>query len=208
MLDESNVRRGQTAIWESLIPVVNGTAGFERLIDIAGDARLILIGEASHGTHEFYEARAEITKRLIQEKGFTAVAVEADWPDAYRINRFVRGTGDGATAVESLSGFVRFPTWMWRNTVVLEFVGWLRDLNEHLPEGSPKVGFYGLDLYSLYGSMQAVLSYLDKVDPEAARRARYRYSCFEHFGEDSQAYGYASSFGLTESCETEVINQL
>jgi erythromycin esterase-like protein len=201
---------------QSILPTLRGAAQpftgapaeYTPLLDLIGDARFVLIGEASHGTHDFYHERAEITKRLIRDKGFTAVAVEADWPDAYRINRYVRGSGDGATAIDSLAGFERFPTWMWRNTVVLDFVGWLRDYNDNRPAGAAKTGFYGLDLYSMYGSMRAVLQYLDKVDPEAAQRARYRYSCLEHFGEDSQAYGYAASFGMSQPCEDEVIKQL
>jgi erythromycin esterase-like protein len=175
---------------------------------LIGDARFVLLGEASHGTHEFYRERAQITKRLIKEKGFTAVAAEADWPDAYRVNRYVRGRGEDAEAVDALAGFKRFPTWMWRNADVLDFVGWLRAYNDALPAAAAKVGFYGLDLYSLHASVGAVLDYLDRVDPEAARRARYRYSCFDHFGEDTQAYGYAAGFGLTESCEGEVVSQL
>ncbi|PYV61133.1 MAG: erythromycin esterase, partial [Acidobacteria bacterium] len=167
-----------------------------------------LLGEATHGTYEFYRERAEITKRLIKEKGFIAVAVEADWPDAFRVNRYVRGLGQDKNANEALGGFKRFPTWMWRNTVVLEFVEWLREYNASLPSNAGRVGFYGLDLYSLYTSIEAVLNYLNKIDPDAAKRARYRYSCFEHFGEDTQAYGYAATFDMTESCEGEVIDQL
>jgi erythromycin esterase-like protein len=178
------------------------------VLALAGNARLCLLGEATHGTHEFYRERAEITKRLIKEKGFTAVAVEADWPDAFRVNRYVRGLSDDKDANEALGGFNRFPTWMWRNTVIVDFVEWLREYNASLPFTAPKVGFYGLDLYSLYTSIEAVLGYLSKVDPEAAKRARYRYSCLEHFSEDTQAYGYAASFGLTASCEREVIDQL
>jgi erythromycin esterase-like protein len=181
---------------------------YDPLLELIHGARFCLLGEATHGTHEFYRERAEITKRLIKEQGFTAVAVEADWPDAFRVNRYVRGLSDDASANEALGGFKRFPTWMWRNTVVLDFVEWLRDYNASLPADKSKVGFYGLDLYSLYTSIEAVLGYLTKVDPEAARRARYRYSCFEHFAEDTQAYGYAASFGLSESCEREVIEQL
>ncbi|HEY9671765.1 MAG TPA: erythromycin esterase family protein, partial [Waterburya sp.] len=181
---------------------------YEPLMELIGDARFVLIGEASHGTHEFYEQRAEITKRLIQEKGFSAVAVEADWPDAYRVNRYVRGVSDDSRANEALAGFDRFPTWMWRNTVVVNFINWLRDYNHSLPPNATKAGFYGLDLYSMYSSIKAVLGYLEKVDPEAAKRARYRYSCIEHFGEDSQSYGYAASVGLSESCEDEVVKQL
>jgi erythromycin esterase-like protein len=177
------------------------------LLDRVGDARFVLLGEGSHGTHDFYHERAEITKRLIIEKGFSAVAVEADWPDAYRVNRYVHGEGEDANADAALSGFERFPTWMWRNTVVLDFVEWLRNANSSRNENA-KTGFFGLDLYSLFNSMEAVIEYLDRVDPEAARRARYRYSCFEHFGEDSQAYGYTASFDLSRSCEDEAVNQL
>ncbi len=195
-------------IRESLEPITGASSDYDPLIQQVGGARFVLIGEASHGTHEFYRERAQITKRLIQEKGFTAVAVEADWPDAYRVNRYVRGTTSDAEAIDSLAGFKRFPTWMWRNADVLDFIGWLRTYNDTPANSANKVGFYGLDLYSLHASMGAVLGYLAKVDPEAARRARYRYSCFDHFGEDTQAYGYAASFGLTESCEKEVISQL
>jgi erythromycin esterase-like protein len=181
---------------------------FDPLVDAVGDARFVLLGEASHGTHEFYRARAQITQQLIEEKGFSAVVVEADWPDAYRVNRYVRGA-DGDDDVDSaLSGFIRFPQWMWRNEDVLELVRWLRLHNDALPRGAPKCGFYGMDLYSLYGSIAAVLEYLDRVDPEAARRARYRYACFEHFAEDPQAYGYAAGFDLGKTCEREVVAQL
>jgi erythromycin esterase-like protein len=189
-------------------PLVGAAKDYDPLMEMIGDARFVLLGEASHGTHEFYKERAQITKRLITEKGLTAVAVEADWPDAYNVNRYVRGEGDGATALDSLEGFKRFPTWMWRNADVLDFIGWLRSYNDSLPAGGVKVGFYGLDLYSLYTSTEAVLGYLQKVDPEAAKRARFRYGCFEHFGEDTQAYGYAASFGMTRSCEDDVVNQL
>src|SRR2546425_1924252 len=181
---------------------------YDPLLKLIHGARFCLLGEATHGTQEFYRERAEITKRLIKEQGFTAVAVEADWPDAFRVNRYVRGLSDDRNANEALGGFKRFPTWMWRNTVVLDFVEWLRDYNSSFKKGAAKVGFYGLDLYSLYTSIEAVLGYLSKVDPAAAKRARYRYSCFEHFAEDTQAYGYAANFGITESCEREVIEQL
>src|SRR3954465_4115324 len=176
-------------------------------LELVGDARFVLLGEASHGTHDFYRERAEITKRLITEKGFNAVAVEADWPDAFRVNRYVQGLSDDPDANAALSGFERFPTWMWRNTVVLDFVEWLRNENAGRTANT-RPGFFGLDLYSLFNSMGAGVGYPDRVDPEAARRARYRYSCFEHFGEDSQAYGYAASFDLDRSCEDEAIDQL
>jgi erythromycin esterase-like protein len=196
------------AIHEVAVPVEGLDRDYDPLIKLIHEARFCLLGEATHGTHEFYRERAEITKRLINEKGFTAVAVEADWPDAFRVNRYVRGLGDDHDANEALGGFKRFPTWMWRNRVILDFVEWLRDYNSSLQSQAPKVGFYGLDLYSLYTSIEAVLSYLATIDPEAARRARYRYSCFEHFAEDTQAYGYAANFGITESCECDVIAQL
>ena len=181
---------------------------YDHLIESIGDARFVLIGEASHGTHEFYRERAQITKRLIREKGFRAVAVEADFPDAARVDRYVRGIGDDADAVDALAGFKRFPAWMWRNAVVLDFVGWLRSYNDDLPASESKIGFFGLDLYSLHSSIEAVVGYLNKIDPDAAARARERYSCFDHFGEDTQSYGYATAFGIAPSCEDEVISQL
>jgi erythromycin esterase-like protein len=194
-----------SAIRHAAHPLKGEATDFDPLLKMVGDSRLVLIGEATHGTHEFYRIRAQITKRLIEEKGFNAVAVEADWPDAYRINQYIRFEGEDQEAVDSLSGFERFPQWMWRNADVLDFVGWLRNYNEH--RHSKRVGFYGLDLYSLHASIRAVLDFLDKVDPEAASRARYRYSCFENFGEDTQAYGYTASFGLSKSCENEAISQ-
>ena len=202
--DRVDLENLKKAVW----PLTGAKKDYDPLLERIGDCNFALLGEASHGTHEFYRQRAEITERLITEKNFTAVAVEADWPDAYRVNRFVRGEPGDAEAVEALSGFKRFPTWMWRNADVLDFVGWLRHHNDLLPPGKIRAGFYGLDLYSLHESISAVLQYLEKVDPEAARRARYRYSCFDHFGEDVQRYGYAAEFGLTRSCENEVIEQL
>src|SRR5438132_11144123 len=196
------------AVREAAQPLEGNPRDYDPLLKLIGNAHFCLLGEATHGTHEFYRERAEITKRLIREKDFTAIAVEADWPDAFRVNRYVRGLSDDRSADEALSGFKRFPTWMWRNTVVVDFVEWLRDYNSSLPSGATKVGFYGLDLYSLYTSIEAVLGYLNKVDAAAAKRARYRYSCFEHFAEDTQSYGYAANFGITESCEREVIEQL
>jgi erythromycin esterase-like protein len=200
-----NNRDVLSAIRHAAHPLTGGTTDFDPLLKIVGDSRLVLLGEATHGTHEFYRLRAQITKRLIEEKGFSAVAVEADWPDAYRVNQYVRFESEDQEAIDALAGFERFPAWMWRNADVLDFIGWLRNYREH--RHSKRVGFYGLDLYSLHASIRAVLDFLDKVDPEAARRARYRYSCFENFGEDTQAYGYAASFGLGKSCENEAIGQ-
>jgi erythromycin esterase-like protein len=195
------------AIGEASHLLTGAPEDFDPVLRLVGDARFVLLGEASHGTHEFYRIRAEITKRLIREKGFTSVAVEADWPDAYRINRYVRGRSADGDAAEALSGLRRFPQWMWRNADVLDFVGWLRAHNDTLPEAR-RAGFYGLDLYALHSSIQAVLAYLGVVDPEAARRARERYSCFDHFGADPQAYGYAASLGLSPSCEAAVVAEL
>src|SRR5438445_2005135 len=179
----------------------------DALFDLIGDAHFVLLGEASHGSHEFYRERANITRRLIAEKAFDAVAIEGDWPDSYRVNRFVRGAGDDPFATDALAGFKRFPTWMWRNTDVVDFVDWMRAFNETRPLLS-RTGFYGLDLYSLHGSMEAVLGYLDKADPDAARRARERYACFDQFGDDSQVYGLMVGLGSAPSCEQEVIAML
>ena len=180
----------------------------DALIEAIGDARLVLLGEASHGTHDFYAERARLTQRLIFEKGFHAVAVEADWPDAYRVNRFVRRLGEDQDADTALSGFKRFPVWMWRNTDVLDFVRWLRSYDDSLPTGAPRVGFYGLDLYSLHASIDEVLRYLGKVDPEAARLARERYRCFDDFGGSVEEYARSAALGVVRSCEDAVVKQL
>jgi erythromycin esterase-like protein/predicted phosphoribosyltransferase len=191
-----------------LLPTSEGVPPDVALFDLVGDAHFVLIGEASHGTHEFYDARARMTRRLIEEKGFCAVAVEGDWPDAYRVNRYIRCRSDDADAEEALRGFERFPAWMWRNTVVLDFVGWLRARNEERAAGD-HTGFYGLDVYSLHRSIREVVAYLEKTDPAAAARARERYSCFDHHdGEDGQAYGFAAAYGAGDTCEQQIVDQL
>jgi len=194
-------------IQEKAIRLNDAADAGDEILSLVGDARFVLIGEASHGTHEFYECRAAITQKLITEKGFSAIAVEADFPDAYRVNRFVRGIGADKDAERALGDFQRFPLWMWRNEVVVEFAEWLR---EHNTDKSPaaQVGFYGIDLYSLHASIDAVLDFLGKIDPDAAKQARSRYSCFDHFGEDAQSYGYAASYDERFSCEDEAVNQL
>jgi erythromycin esterase-like protein len=189
-------------------PLSGGPNDYDDLLELIGDARIVLLGEASHGTHEFYLERAAITKRLIAEKNFTVLALEADWPDASRVHRYVRGSSGDANADQALSGFRRFPTWMWRNTVVLEFVEWLRDFNRQIGSSKAPAGFYGMDLYSLHASIDAVLNYLQKVDSDAAARARLRYSCFDHFSNEPQEYGYAATVGAAESCESAVVAQL
>jgi erythromycin esterase-like protein len=182
--------------------------GYDDLVDRARGARFVLLGEASHGTAEFYRERAAITKRLIEDAGFTAVAVEADWPDALRVNDYVRGESGDETAEEALREFRRFPVWMWRNTEVETFAEWLRGHNDALGDGAQKTGFYGLDLYSMHRSMEAVIEYLEEVDPEAAERARERYSCFDHFGTDPQVYAYEAGIGGAEPCEQQAVEQL
>ncbi|MGV0722354.1 erythromycin esterase family protein [Mycolicibacterium elephantis] len=206
---ETRVSAAET-IRAAAVRAPGGLPPTEALEEIVGDARVVLIGESSHGTHEFYEARAEITKWLIEKKGFCAVAAEADWPDAYRVNRYVRGLGDDNSAEEALRGFERFPAWMWRNVVVRDFVDWLHAHNQRRrSDGDRQAGFYGLDLYSLHRSMQEVIAYLDKVDPRAAARARARYACFDHVSaDDGQAYGFAAAFGAGQSCERQALDQL
>lgn len=198
------------ALRRASIAAPAGVPSDEALEDLVGDARFVLIGESSHGTHEFYSARAAITRWLITEKGFTGVAAEADWPDAHRVDRYVRGLGTDESAAHALSGFERFPGWMWRNTVVRDFVSWLRQHNdEQRHSGATLTGFYGLDLYSMHRSMRRVISYLETVDPAAAERARRRYSCFDRTSEnDGQAYGFAAAFGAGDSCQAEVVRQL
>ena len=178
----------------------------EDLVRALATRRIAMLGEASHGTHEFYAIRARLTRELIERHGCRAVVIEGDWPDAWQVNRWVRGLADGS-AQEALSGFQRFPTWMWRNTVMVDFIEWLREFNRDRPPWE-QAGVYGMDLYSLFGSVQAVLAYLDKADPEAARRARRRYACFDHFQQNLQAYGYAAGFGTGFSCEDAVVAQL
>jgi erythromycin esterase-like protein len=168
------------------------------VLELVGDARIVLLGEATHGTREFYELRAELTARLVAERGFRGVAMEADWPAAARVHRYVQGAGEDADAEAALGDFRRFPRWMWRNPVVAGLVERLRELGG--------AGFYGLDLYSLRESMDAVISYLDEHDPEAAARARDRYACFDHY--DDHGYGHAVARGRKDPCEGAVVAQL
>ena len=174
------------------------------LMDAIGDARYVLLGEASHGTSEFYGWRTAITKRLVEEKQFSFVAVEGDWPDCYRVNRFVKGLPEsGASANEVLHAFERWPTWMWANREVEELAEWLREHNRR--RGTEhQVGFYGLDVYSLWDSMRAVVEYLEAMDPELARGARHAYRCFEPYGEDVQEYARATVLVPTK-CEDEAV---
>jgi erythromycin esterase-like protein len=180
---------------------------FDAVLARVADAPIVLLGEATHGTHEFYEARTRITQRLIEEKNFGAVIVEADWPDAYRVNRYVMGHSDDRGARQALGDFERFPRWMWRNTDVVQLVRWMRAHNAERGEDE-RVGFYGMDLYSMFRSIALVIEFLDRVDPEAAERARERYRCFGHYGGEARAYGYGAGIGLTPGCETQAVAQL
>ncbi|MGM0421747.1 MAG: erythromycin esterase family protein [Pseudomonadota bacterium] len=201
-------------IEKNLSPLQNQLQDYDEIVEAARDKDFVLLGEASHGTAEFYRARIEITQRLIFECGFDAVVVEADWPDAYRVNKYVCRTSNDQTADEALADFERFPSWMWRNTEVKDFITWLEKYNTTYrdPQKSPTqrdpIRFYGLDLYSLSNSLHAVIAYLDKIDPIAARAARQRYSCLDHFLDNPGSYGYATELGLSESCEDEVVAQL
>ena len=177
------------------------------LMEAIGDARFVLLGEASHGTHEFYTWRTAITKRLIREKGFSFVAVEGDWPDCYRINRFVKGyRQSGRKAVDVLRKFQRWPTWMWANWEVVALVEWLREHNQSQAEHN-KAGFYGLDVYSLWESMDVMVGYLRKADPEAAKLAINALHCFEPYGEEMNQYAW-SAHEMEGDCKKEVIRLL
>lgn len=171
--------------------------------DRFADARVVLLGEATHGTSEFYSARAAITRRLIERHGFSIVAVEADWPDADRIDRFVRHR---ERLVSEEEAFARFPTWMWRNIEVRTFVEWLHQHNAALP-AEQRAEFRGLDIYSLRNSIAAVLDYLDTIDPEQARIARSRYACLTPWQDDPVAYGGSAVHG-GDMCEDEAVAQL
>ncbi|RHZ50133.1 hypothetical protein Glove_505g21 [Diversispora epigaea] len=198
---------------------LNNSKDYDALMKDIGSAKVVLIGEASHGTEDFYRERCLITQRLIKEKGFTVVACEADWPDAFKVNRYVQNfkRNDAKEARASLSGFRRFPTWMWRNLQVMRFVEWMRAYNDHLEAQTKldkgnnnwnrydKVGFYGLDLYSLFGSMEAVIEYLQKTDPEAAEKAKKLYSCFDDFYQSTDSYAFAGHLHTRPLCEQEVI---
>jgi erythromycin esterase-like protein len=177
------------------------------LIERIGDARFVLLGEASHGTSEFYTWRTELSKRLMAERGFTFIAVEGDWPDCYRVNRYVRGMPDsGASSTDVLHAFERWPTWMWANREVIALVDWLRDYNRRRSPDQ-RAGFYGLDVYSLWDSMRAVIEYLERIDPQLARNARSAYNCFEPYAEDVQEYARATALVPT-SCEAEAVSVL
>lgn len=191
----------------ALIPLKQGPeSDFSALLDAIGEASIVFMGEATHGTHEFYKARAELSKQLIKQKGFTSIAVEADWANAYEINKYIKKYKD-VNAVQALERFKNFPLWMWQNTAVLELITWLYNFNAKRSLES-KIGFYGLDLYSLYESAHDVIEYLDTIDKTQADIARERYACFDRFGHDVQKYGYFVTHNLSIGCQNEVREQI
>jgi erythromycin esterase-like protein len=190
---------------KSAIPLNGSKGDYDALMKLVGDARFVLLGEATHGTHEFYRERARITRRLVEEKGFDAVVLEADWPDAYRVNEYVHGRGKDASAEQALSGFTRFPQWMWRNRDFLDLVTQFRSHNDARPANALRVGVYGMDLYSLSDSSKAVVEYLTRVDPAAGARGRQRTECFRHYGDTPERYGSDVASGVRRSCEKEAV---
>jgi protein-L-isoaspartate(D-aspartate) O-methyltransferase len=176
----------------------------EPLFRRIGDARVVLLGEATHGSSEFYRMRERISRELIQKKGFSFVAIEGDWPDAARIDHYVR---HAEYPPSEWTAFARFPAWMWRNREVADFVDWLRTYNGGV-EANRRIAFHGLDLYSLYNSIRAVVRYLDDVDPTTARIARHRYACLTPWQSDPATYGHAALTGHYQSCEREVVSML
>ncbi|GAB4517454.1 MAG: hypothetical protein OHK0046_24050 [Anaerolineae bacterium] len=186
---------------------LTGPQDLDPLMERIGDARLVLLGEASHGTSEYYTWRAQITKRLIREKGFSFIGVEGDWPDSYTVNRYIKNYPDsGESAYELLHAYNRWPTWMWANWEVVALVEWLRRHNLTMPE-KDRVGFYGLDVYSLWESLAEITRYLQTVDDDAVEAARQAYTCFQPYDRNAQAYAWASQF-VPSSCESAVMNLL
>ncbi|HEX8246762.1 MAG TPA: erythromycin esterase family protein [Pyrinomonadaceae bacterium] len=188
-------------------PLSGAGRDYDPLLKAIGDARFVLLGEATHGTHEFYRERARITRRLIEEKGFNGVVLEADWTDAYRVNEFVLGGSKDKNAAQALAGFTRFPRWMWRNTDFSELVSAVRAHNDTRPSAPAKVGVYGMDLYGLTESADAVVQYLESIDKTAAGRAKERYNCFRNYREQPERYGLDVLKDAGKSCEETVAEQ-
>lgn len=181
-------------------------ASIKLILNAIGDSEIVMLGESTHGTKEYYDIRAEITKALIKDKNFNCIAIEGDWPDAYQINKYINGE-EYNNGEEPLKAFDRFPTWMWRNQSVLTFISWLHKHNKN-QDLKNKANFYGLDLYSLYRSIDTVINILDSIDPKAAEEARSHYSCFDQFGGDIELYGQAVLYKIIDSCSEQVVEQL
>ncbi len=188
----------------SLARPLRSAPDLDPLLDAVGDARYVLLGEASHGTSEYYASRADLTRRLVVEHGFSFVAVEGDWPDCAMVDRWVKGRSDEASAADVLGRFERWPTWMWANHEVATFLDWLR---AHNASTGAQVGFFGLDVYSLWDSLRRVFAYLAEHHPEELDQAIAAYRCFEPYDEDPQAYAWATRM-VSESCEAEVVELL
>ena len=211
MVTRRRFGNGEISATPQLLSAVRSLTGplrspedLDPLMERIGESHYVLLGEASHGTHEYYTWRAAISRRLIEEKGFSFLAVEGDWPDCYRVNRYLKGYPDsGESARDVLHNFERWPTWMWANEEIVELVEWLRRHNDGLSD-EKRVGFYGLDVYSLWDSLYQVLTYLGKHVPSALPAARRAFQCFEPYGEDVQEYARATSWA-DASCEEEVI---
>ncbi|WP_422925633.1 erythromycin esterase family protein [Singulisphaera sp. PoT] len=202
--EEPRTHAGLVDQVEALSRPLQDSRDLDPLMEAIGDSRYVLLGEASHGTSEYYTWRARISQRLILEKGFSFIAVEGDWPDCYRVNRYVKGMDDVTTSSrEALHAFERWPTWMWANEEVLALVDWLRDHNEASPQDQ-RVGLFGLDVYSLWDSLYAVMAYLQRTDPSALETAWEAFHCFEPFGEDAQEYARSTRF-VSKGCEEEVV---
>lgn len=178
---------------------------YDALLEQVGERSIVLLGEASHGTREFYRMRAEISRRLIEEKGFEAVVVEADWPDALRLNHYVRHLSDDSL-FDAFADFQRFPLWMWRNNEVRDFITWLRQHNDEQPT-ERQVGFHGMDVYSLHRSAEAVIQYLEGIDPAQAKLAREGYACLDH-ADDPFRYGHDAALGISRTCEDAAVRML
>lgn len=186
--------------------LLNNTGDLKPLYERIGDAQVVMLGEASHGTHEYYTWRAQISKKLIEEMGFNFIAVEGDWPDCYRLNRYIKGY-DGKNAYDVLQGFNRWPTWMWANWEITAFAEWLHEHNTGLP-ANHKAGFYGLDVYSLWESMESIMGYLKKTDQAALKMAEKAFHCFEPYRKDEgRSYGWAGRL-VPQLCQNEVIDLL
>ncbi|MGF9696273.1 erythromycin esterase family protein [Paenibacillus sp. MABNR03] len=209
-----NIQSEQSAYLKELnalfIPL-DGMENLDRMVNAIGDADIVLLGEASHGTADFYRYRAELSKKLIASKGFNIIGVEGDWPAAYRLNRYVKGmAGSDSSASDALGDFTRWPTWMWANTDICDFAEWLKEHNaaNHTESSErPKVGFYGIDMYSLWESMEAIIGYLEETKSPQLEQARRTYACFDPYSKDHQSYGIAAGL-LSESCENEVVELL
>lgn len=182
------------------------------LVEQMSKSRFVLMGEASHGTAEFYRERINLSKELIKEFDFDAVVIEGDWPDTYRLTQYINGETHGQSSEEALFGFMRFPTWMWRNEEMLHFIQWLKQFNDGHVRGSlanKKISIYGMDLYSMFTSMDLVVHYLKQIDPTIAQRAKKRFACFDHFQKNAQLYGYLCTYSSKiKDCKNEVIDQL